>query len=106
MSKIAIKKRFKPQGTTREKVTFINIYRNNYKLSKMCAVLNISPKTYIKYRNKEDHDYYDYLIIKKIFDENKCTTGALILLTILFIMNNIVICISTHIFYILFCLPS
>ena len=26
----------------------------------MCAVLNISSKTYYKYRNKEDTDYYDY----------------------------------------------
>lgn len=41
----------------------------------MCAVLNISPKTYYKYRNKEDHDYYDYLIIKEIFDDSKGTYG-------------------------------
>ncbi len=41
----------------------------------MCAVLNISPKTYYKYRNKEDPDYYDYLIIKELFDENKRTYG-------------------------------
>ena len=33
----------------------------------MCAVLNISPRTYYKYRSKEDHDYYDYLIIKDSF---------------------------------------
>ena len=39
----------------------------------MCAVLEISPKTYYKYRNKEDPDYYDYLIIKEIFDESKGT---------------------------------
>ena len=56
------------QGTTREKVTFINLYRNNYKLTNMCTVLNISSKTYYKYRNKEDPDYYDYLIIKEIFN--------------------------------------
>ena len=37
----------------------------------MCAVLEISPKTYYKYRNKEDPDYYDYLIIKEIFDDSK-----------------------------------
>ena len=37
----------------------------------MCAVLNISPKTYYKYRNKEDPDYYDYLIIKEIFNDSK-----------------------------------
>ena len=41
----------------------------------MCAVLNISPKTYYKYRNKEDSDYYDYLIIKEIFDDSKVTYG-------------------------------
>lgn len=57
------------------KVTFINLYRNNYKLTNMCAVLKISSKTYYKYRNKEDPDYYDYLIIKEIFDDSKCTYG-------------------------------
>ena len=41
----------------------------------MCAVLNISPKTYYKYRNKEDSDYYDYLMIKEVFDESKGTYG-------------------------------
>ena len=41
----------------------------------MCAVLEISPKTYYKYRNKEGPDYYDYLIIKEIFDESKGTYG-------------------------------
>lgn len=41
----------------------------------MCAVLNISPKTYYKYRNKEDPDYYDYLIIREIFDDSKGTYG-------------------------------
>ena len=56
-------------------MTFINLYRNDYKLYNMCAVLNISPKTYYKYRNKEDPDYYDYLIIKEIFDESKGTYG-------------------------------
>ena len=30
----------------------------------MCAVLEISKRTYYKYRNTEDKDYYDYLIIK------------------------------------------
>ena len=64
-----------PQGTTREKVTFINLYKNNFKLTNMCVVLNISPKTYYKYRNKEDPDYYDYLIIKEIFDNSKGTYG-------------------------------
>src|SRR5574344_758558 len=41
----------------------------------MCAVLEISSKTYYKYRNKEDPDYYDYLIIKEIFDDSKGTYG-------------------------------
>lgn len=41
----------------------------------MCAVLNISLKTYYKYRNKEDSDYSDYLIIKEIFDDSKGTYG-------------------------------
>ena len=39
----------------------------------MCSVLEISTKTYYKYRNKEDPDYYDYLIIKEIFDDSKVT---------------------------------
>ena len=39
------------------------------------TVLNISSKTYYKYRNKEDSDYYDYLIIKEIFDDSKGTYG-------------------------------
>ena len=64
-----------PQGTTKEKVTFINLCRDNYKLYNMCSVLEISPKTYYKYRNKEDHDYYDYLVIKEIFDDSKRTYG-------------------------------
>ena len=41
----------------------------------MCAVLEISKRTYYKYRNAEDKDYYDYLIIKEIFDESKGTYG-------------------------------
>ena len=39
----------------------------------MCAVLEISKRTYYKYRNAEDKDYYDYLIIKEIFDDSKGT---------------------------------
>ena len=41
----------------------------------MCAALDISRKTYYKYRNCEDKDYYDYLLIKEIFDESKGTYG-------------------------------
>ena len=56
-------------------MTFINLYRDNFKLYNMCAVLEISPQTYYKYRNKEDPDYYDYLIIKEIFNDSKGTYG-------------------------------
>src|SRR5574344_1963828 len=41
----------------------------------MCAALDISIRTYYKYRDSEDKDYYDYLIIKEIFDESKGTYG-------------------------------
>ena len=58
-------------------MTFINLYRDKYKLYNMRAVLEISPKTYYKYRNKEDSDYYDYLVIKEIFDDSKGTYGYL-----------------------------
>ena len=52
-------------------MTFINLYRNEYRLSSMCEVLNISRRTYYKYRNSEDRDYYDYLMIRKIFEGSK-----------------------------------
>ena len=42
----------------------------------MCDVLNISKRTYYKYRNSEDKDYYDYLIIKEIFEDSKNTYGS------------------------------
>lgn len=51
------------------------MYINKYKLSNMCAVLEISKRTYYKYRNAEDKDYYDYLIIKEIFEDSKSTYG-------------------------------
>ena len=41
----------------------------------MCEVLGINIRTYYKYRNKEDPDYYDYVLIKEIFDESKGTYG-------------------------------
>ena len=41
----------------------------------MCAALEISRRTYYKYRDCEDKDYYDYLLIKEIFDESKDTYG-------------------------------
>ena len=42
----------------------------------MCAVLNISQRTYYKYRNSEDRDYYDYLMIREIFEDSRCTYGS------------------------------
>ena len=41
----------------------------------MCAALGISLRTYYKYRNQIDPDYYDYLLIKEIFDDSKGTYG-------------------------------
>ena len=41
----------------------------------MCMALDIGRSTYYKYRNSEDRDYYDYLIIKEIFDDSKGTYG-------------------------------
>jgi len=41
----------------------------------MCAALNLSRRTYYKYRSKEDPDYFDYVLIKEIFDESKGTYG-------------------------------
>ena len=44
-------------------------------MKNLCAALDINQRTYYKYRNSEDKDYYDYLIIKEIFDESKGTYG-------------------------------
>lgn len=41
----------------------------------MCDVLSIGTKNYYKYRNQQDKDYYDYLLIKEVFYESKCTYG-------------------------------
>lgn len=41
----------------------------------MCAVLEISKRTYYKYRNADNPDYLDYTMIKKIFDNSKGTYG-------------------------------
>lgn len=41
----------------------------------MCEVLELSTSNYYKYRDTVDPDYEDYLIIKKVFDENKKTYG-------------------------------
>ena len=41
----------------------------------MCAVLEISKRTYYKYKNADDPDYLDYTMIKKVFDDSKGTYG-------------------------------
>lgn len=41
----------------------------------MCLALNISKRSYYKYRNQQDIDYHDYLLIKEIFDDSKGTYG-------------------------------
>ena len=47
----------------------------DYARESMCDVLEISKRTYYKYRAAEDKDYYDYLLIKEVFDESKGTYG-------------------------------
>ncbi len=42
----------------------------------MCKVLNITRQNYYKYRNKKDKDYFDYLDIKRVFEEGKELYGA------------------------------
>ena len=39
----------------------------------MFEALEISRQTYYQYRNTEDKDYYDYELIKEIFEESKNT---------------------------------
>ena len=41
----------------------------------MCEVLEISPKTYYKYRNIPDRDFDDYKLIRKIFNASMKTYG-------------------------------
>ena len=42
----------------------------------MCLVLNITRQNYYKYRNTIDKDYYDYLEIKRVFEEGSELYGA------------------------------
>ena len=42
----------------------------------MCSVLNITRQNYYKYRNTIDNDYYDYLEIKRVFEEGEELYGA------------------------------
>ena len=41
----------------------------------MFSVLDIAKRTYYRYRNSEDKDYYDYLLIKEVFEQSKNTYG-------------------------------
>jgi transposase InsO family protein len=41
----------------------------------MCEVLEISPKTYYKYRNVPDKDYEDYKLIRRVFNRSMKTYG-------------------------------
>ena len=43
----------------------------------MCSVLNITRQNYYKYRNSVDKDYYDYLEIKRVFEEGIELYGAI-----------------------------
>ena len=51
------------------------MFKNKYNLRDLLDVLNISKSNYYKYRNYLDKDYSDYLLIKEIFDESRCTYG-------------------------------
>ena len=54
----------------------MRLHAGEYKLSNMCAALEISERTYYRLRDREDPDYWDYLLIKQIFDESKGTYGS------------------------------
>jgi transposase InsO family protein len=41
----------------------------------MCEVLEISPKTYYKYRNIPDKDFEDYKLIRRVFNQSMKTYG-------------------------------
>lgn len=41
----------------------------------MCEVLEISPKTYYKYKDVTDKDYEDYKLIRKVFNKSMKTYG-------------------------------
>ena len=50
--------------------------KHKYSVSKICNVLGITRQNYYKYRNTVDRDYYDYLEIKRVFEEGKELYGA------------------------------
>lgn len=43
----------------------------------MCKILGMTRQNYYKYRNITDKDYYDYLEIKRVFEEGKELYGAI-----------------------------
>ena len=45
--------------------------KQKYSISIMCNVLGMTRQNYYKYRNTIDRDYYDYLEIKRVFEEGK-----------------------------------
>ena len=67
------------KGTTREKVTFIDLYRNKYKLSNICAVLDINKKCYgyrritdeLKNENEKYNIQAEYIRQARIKHKNK-----------------------------------
>ena len=50
--------------------------KQKYSISIMCNVLGMTRQNYYKYRNTIDRDYYDYLEIKRVFEEGKELYGA------------------------------
>lgn len=54
---------------------FINLHIGEYRLVNLCAALGVSRRTYYRHRSGEDPDYYDYVLIKEVFDESKGTYG-------------------------------
>jgi len=51
------------------------MFKDKYKAKDLLDVLDISKSNYYKYSNTIYKDYYDYLLIKEIFDESKGTYG-------------------------------
>lgn len=58
-------------------IEFINLNKDKFSISRMCSVLNITRQNYYKYRNTIDKDYYDYLEIKRVFEEGEELYGAI-----------------------------
>lgn len=57
------------ESTPREKAIFINIYREKYSLTTLCRALDISKRTYYRFRNKPDSDDKAVELIYKIRTE-------------------------------------